>query len=105
MKLTVSSEKGDSGTLSASTSSTADTVDIILRVVRIVIVEDMSDVLNVFLRLAFFTRFEQTRLNWSCLVMVQSCLALCMRDIPWSIWPGPKVVACVVLESKGENAA
>lgn len=48
VRLTLSGEEGNCGSLRTSTACTTDTVDVVLRVVRVVIVEHMSNVAHVF---------------------------------------------------------
>lgn len=48
MKLTLSSEEGNGGTLGTSTTGTTNTVDVVLRVVGVVIVENMCNVADIF---------------------------------------------------------
>ena len=47
--LTVSSEKGNGGTLRAGTTSTTNSVDVILRVVGIIVVQHVSDIANILI--------------------------------------------------------
>lgn len=102
-ELTICGKESDGSTGGTSTTSTSNTMNVIFRVIGIVVVQHVSDILDIFARLAFI--MEQRKSSEPnkdrVMTMVLLCIALCSSDPPVGGRLLPGVATQMVLESNG----